>query len=147
MSTRCTLTVRDEKDGEEAYSIYRHYDGYPDDKSGVLWTLRKALSYAWELPRFDPAEFAAAIVAAWKMPAKQYTQGGNIYFTKNRDWHGDTSYHYEIYGDGERIAVECFRATYPNGYDDCVWVKEGATHYLTAEMQPDFDIEKVGQRG
>jgi hypothetical protein len=144
MSTRCTITVRDEKNGTEAYSIYRHCDGYPDGESGVFATLPAALSYAWPLPRYEAMEFAAAIIVAWKEAAHllhvasalPYTvQGGNIYMTKGRDQHYDTDYHYEVWSDGKgRIAVQCFR---PVGEGDKrEWRREGLVQYLTAEMQP-----------
>ena len=144
MSTRSTLTVRDRKDGNEAYSIYRHSDGYPDTVAGVFATLPQALAYAWPLPRYEPSDFAAAIVAAWKQPARAYpgstyiSQGGNIYLTEGREAHGDTAYHYEIWPDGKgRLCVECFLATYPNGYDGRpVWRPYGHPRFLTAKMQP-----------
>jgi hypothetical protein len=147
MSTRSTLTVRDRKDGSEAYSIYRHSDGYPDTPHGVLKTLRQALSYAWPLPRYEAMDFAAAIIAAWKKPAttiiyrsgeKGYiVQGGNIYFTNGREAHGDTEYHYEIYPDGKgRIAVECLEAVYPNGWNgQREWHPRGKHIHLTQKMQ------------
>ena len=76
MSTRSTLTIRDEKNGTDAYSIYRHCDGYPDTEHGVFATLSRALPFAWKLPRFDATDFAATIIAAWKEHG-----GGNIYMT------------------------------------------------------------------
>jgi len=88
MSTRAVITVID---GEDKFSIYRHHDGYPDGAGGVLMTLGLAIPLAWPLPRFEAADFAAAIVAAWKRPG-----GGDIYFTPNRDVHGDLAYAYEI---------------------------------------------------
>lgn len=147
MSTRSTLTVRDRKNGNEAYSIYRHGDGYPDTEHGVLKTLRQALSYAWPLPRYEAMDFAAAIVAAWKKPAviniysaddKGYaSQGGNIYFTTDREAHSDTEYHYEIYPDDKgRVIVECLESIYPDGWDgQRVWKSRGKPAVLTAKMQ------------
>lgn len=154
MSTRSTITVRDRKDGNEAYSICRHSGGYPDTQHGVLATLPQALAYAWPLPRFEAMDFAAAIVAAWKQPARKpyagapyLSQGGNIYLTGGRDDHGDTEWHYEIYPEkgnvlfGEpsknRLVVEVFKATYPDGWDGArVWKRHGMLRYLTAKMQP-----------
>lgn len=138
MSTRATITVRDRKDGNRAFSIYRHCDGYPDSEHGVLEGLKLALSYAWALPRFEEDDFAAAIVAAWKKPAYRpspgipdyIAQGGNIRFTEGRDEHGNTEYHYEIWPDKDRIAVQCFER---NGEDS--WVTHGRVRYLTKAMQ------------
>lgn len=103
MSTRSTITVRDSKDSAEGFSIYRHGDGYPDTPHGVFNTLKEALPYAWPWPRYEAMDFAAAIVAAWKQKG-----GGNIYFTKGRDAHGDTEYHYEIYQKERNIIVDCY---------------------------------------
>ena len=87
MSTRCTLTIRD---ADNAFSIYRHSDGYPDTEHGVLEGLRAAFPLAWPLPRFEADEFAAAIVAAWK------TGPGNIRFCEGRDAIEDTAFHYDV---------------------------------------------------
>lgn len=138
MSTRATLTVRDAKNGTEAYSVYRHSDGYPDTEHGVFATLPLALSYAWSLPRFEADDFAAAIIAAWKQPARYsypgaryVTQGGNIRYTTGRDTHGDTAYHYDIWPDGKgRIAVRCFERC-----RDDAWKPKYRTRYLTAKDQ------------
>lgn len=154
MSTRSTITVRDRKDGNEAYTIYRHSDGYPDTQHGVLKTLPQALAYAWPLPRYEAMDFAAAIVAAWKQPArkpfpdaKYLSQGGNIYLTTDREAHGDSEWHYEVYPEkgnvlfGEpaknRICVEVFKSTYPDGWENArVWKRHGKVTFLTAAMQP-----------
>lgn len=91
MSTRCTVTVRETQGGREAYSLYRHCDGYPDTKHGVVNTLALALPLAWQAPRFEADDFAAAIVSAWKDGA------GYIRLTSGRDAHGDTEFHYEVF--------------------------------------------------
>jgi hypothetical protein len=89
MSTRAVITIRDDQP-DSAFAIYRHHDGYPDTIHGVLATLPQALAFAWPLPRFEASDFAAAIVAAWKQ------QGGGVYMTQGRDWHGDLAYHYDL---------------------------------------------------
>ena len=71
MGTRSNLIIADEFN---RLQLYRHWDGYPDGKAGVLANLEKALPYAWPLPRFEAVDFAAAIVRAWKEEG-----GGNIY--------------------------------------------------------------------
>ena len=45
------------------FNVYKHHDGYPE---GAAEAIRNALSKAWELPRFEADEFAAAFVAANK---------------------------------------------------------------------------------
>lgn len=88
MSTRCNIIV---DDGSKRIQIYRHQDGYPE---GVLPDLFKALEYAWDLPRFEADDFAAAIVRAWK------ERGGDIYIDGSpKAWemiHGDVEYVYII---------------------------------------------------
>ena len=54
--------------------LYRHADGYPRGRDGVLATVEHALPYAWPLPRFEAEDFATAIVRAWK------SQGGGVSF-------------------------------------------------------------------
>lgn len=142
MSTRATITVRDTEHATEAYSVYRHCDGYPDTEHGVIATLRQALPYAWPLPGFEAMDFSAAIVAAWKQPARKIAdnysvQGGGIYLTTGRDAHGDTEYHYEIFQDTKgRVVVRTFASTCPDTADgEWTWKKTGRDHYLTAKMQ------------
>ena len=45
------------------YGAYKHYDNYP---SGAADFIENAKSYAWDLPRFEADDFAAAFVAANK---------------------------------------------------------------------------------
>lgn len=61
MSTRAVYTF---KDGNEAYHVYKHAEGYPTEACKALL---RALRFAWPLPRFEPDEFAAAFVAANKV--------------------------------------------------------------------------------
>lgn len=125
VSTRATLTIHE---GDEAYSVYRHSDGYPDGEHGVLHTLRQAFAYAWTLPRFEAMDFAAAIVAAWK------TTGGNIYMTGGRDEHGDTEFHYSI-GQLKGQAALYVAVWVPVG-DDREWVKLAAFRITPDRVKP-----------
>ena len=94
MSTRCNIIIQDEM---ERIQLYRHSDGYPDTEYGVLETLKDALPLAWELPRMEASDFAAAIVAAWK------NHGGNIYidgiYRGKQHLHADIEYLYTIEPD------------------------------------------------
>lgn len=89
MGTRCNIIV---KDKNESIQLYRHWDGYP---SAVLADLPDVLTLAWKLPRFEPSDFAAAIVASWK------DQAGNIYIDGNKKLHGDIEWLYTIFFDKE----------------------------------------------
>jgi len=93
MSTRATIGVHDDYG---SYYIYRHHDGYPNSPHGVIETLKKALPFAWPLPRFEADDFAAAIVRAWK------DLGGDIRLTTDHEAHSDTKYQYDIYQDEHR---------------------------------------------
>lgn len=139
MSTRCTLTVHG--DGE-AFSVYRHSDGYPDGEHGVLNTLKAALSYAWPLPRFEADDFAAAIVAAWKRPGYRpsssspdyIAQGGNIrLMTGDKDSVGDSEFHYDLRYDAKHRAVAV--TTMTRRADDS-WRKIGKVTWLCRMDQP-----------
>ena len=128
MSTRCTITVRDERGGRDAFSLYRHSDGSPDTQHGVVATLSKALPLAWPMPRFEADDFAAAIVAAWK------DSGGNIRLTSGRDAHGDTEYHYEVFPARGAVMVQVYErivlALMPDS--DAEWERMGAPKLVKA---------------
>lgn len=85
MSTRATVTVKDESD---TFHIYTHGDGYPSYQAKRI---KKAIAYAWPLPRFEAMDFAAAFVAANKEKG-----GGNVYLTTDAKLHDDREYHYDI---------------------------------------------------
>lgn len=87
MSTRATLTVKDDRD---QFHIYRHHDGYPSGPHRVVHDLGLARRLAWDLPRFEAADFAAAILAVMKEGP------GSVYLTKVAENHSDRAFHYEI---------------------------------------------------
>lgn len=87
MSTRATITVADE---HESFDLYQHHDGYPDGPHGLVRHIDMARRLAWDLPRFEAADFAAAIIAALK------DRGGSTYLTKDAEAHDDRSFHYRI---------------------------------------------------
>ena len=96
MSTRSNIIVKDKHD-DKGVQLYRHSDGYPDGKHGVIANLPRALQFAWELPRMEADDFSAAIIRAWK------DHGGNIYIDGTADLpeslHGDIEYYYIIEAD------------------------------------------------
>ena len=87
MSTRATITVADERDH---FDIYQHHDGYPDGPHGLVRHLKAAERRAWDLPRFEAADFAAAIIATLK------DRGGSTYLTEDAAAHEDRAYHYRV---------------------------------------------------
>lgn len=85
MSTRATYEFKDEFD---RCMVYIHGDGYP---LGAACHIANALPLAWELPRFEAFDFAAALVAGNKV------RGGGVSLTRNnKNYHADTEYHYRI---------------------------------------------------
>lgn len=86
MGTRAVFTF---KNDHESFSIYKHWDGYPE---GAASFLTNAIPFAWKLPRFEPCDFAAAFIAANKSNG-----GGDVYMTTNHEAHGDLEYFYEIF--------------------------------------------------
>jgi len=76
MSTRAMFCF---KDTEKTIFIYNHHDGYP---SGAAQAISDAILFAWELPRFEADEFAAAFVAANK------PRGGGIRIASSPDGYG-----------------------------------------------------------
>ncbi len=87
MSTRATITVSDDND---SFDIYQHNDGYPEGHHGLVRHVALAQCLAWDLPRFEAADFAAAIIAILK------DRGGSTYLTKDAEAHSDRSFHYRL---------------------------------------------------
>ena len=52
-------------------TVYKHSDGYP---SGAAIAIEAALPHAWQLPRFEADEFAAAFVRGNKKSADDYAR-------------------------------------------------------------------------
>lgn len=113
MSTRATITVADQHD---SFDLYQHHDGYPDGPHGLVRNIAMARRLAWDLPRFEAADFAAAIIAVLK------DRGGSTYLTKDADAHGDRSYHYRIEPVREntatRIQLTISRPSFERGKSD-----------------------------
>jgi hypothetical protein len=86
MGTRAVFTFFN-KIELESYSVYKHWDGYPE---GAADFLTKAIPFAWELPRYEACDFSAAFIAANKK------SGGDVYMTTGSDAHSDLDYYYEI---------------------------------------------------
>jgi hypothetical protein len=103
---------------EKPIQLYRHCDGYPDSEHGVLATLKEAIHFCWQFPRFEASDFSAAIIRAWKKEG-----GGNIYIDGVAD--GDKYLHVDIewlyvirppQGESIKPRVEVWRPhSYPHG--------------------------------
>jgi len=134
MSTRATITVADQHD---SFDLYQHHDGYPDGPHGLVRHIGMARRLAWSLPRFEAADFAAAIVAVLK------DRGGSTYLTKDAEAHGDRSYHYRIEPVREntatRIQLTISRPSYERGKSD-VEIFAGAIQDAVAKFNAVADI-------
>ena len=95
MGTRAVITF---KEGCESHAVYQHWDG---DPTTVAENINRAKAFAWELPRFEADDFAAAYVAATKGKG-----GGNIYFSRGAPYHGDLSYSYIVTCPNGELNVE-----------------------------------------
>lgn len=87
MSTRATITVADE---QASFDIYQHHDGYPEGPHGLVRHIAMARRLAWTPPRFEAADFAAAVIAVLK------DRSGSTYLTEDAAAHTDRAYHYRI---------------------------------------------------
>src|SRR4051794_36529103 len=63
MSTRALYTFICPGRKQDTFHVYKHHDGYP---KGAAEAIANALPLAWQLPRFEADEFAAAFVAGNK---------------------------------------------------------------------------------
>lgn len=133
------------KDEYNTVTIYKHHDGYPE---GACKALQKALDYAWQLPRFEADEFAAAFCAGNKPGWKEVQAesmllgslyslcGGGVRVVASGDedaWQRtlDIDYRYLVYMKGSALWVECWDVMWkddadPNGIWEQKSVFEGS---------------------
>ena len=103
MSTRALYSFKDQND---CHSVYHHYDGYP---ANALKLINEAKSAAWDLPRFEADEFAAAFCCI----AKDKTKGGTR-LSLGPHMHGDLSYRYDIWAKDSDLMVKIWEVDYSN---------------------------------
>jgi hypothetical protein len=90
-------------DGVTAVTVYKHWDGYPEIK-GAYGFIFKALPYAWDLPRYEADDFAAAFVAANKLKG-----GGDVRVCNEATTNGDVlgiEFTYTIKQYGNALVVD-----------------------------------------
>lgn len=112
MSTRAVITFIDE---DNTFHVYKHWDGYPAD---ILKGIENAKPFAWELPRFEADEFAAAFIAANKGKG-----GGDIRLTHTYEDHPDLEFRYEVRATDCGLEVRIFTPVYDANYEVSGWVK------------------------
>ena len=137
MGTRAIYIFEDE---HEEVHVYKHYDNYP---LGAVDFIENAKEYAWELPRFEADEFAAAFVAANKNRKGGEVRLVNARF-KDREEMLEANhwcdYHYVISKhNSQDLWIEIWDSRYDMDSDDTAWVLiDELTH---TEMK-----EKYGER-
>jgi hypothetical protein len=97
MSTRGLYTFIDSDNTE--FTVFKHWDNYP---SGAYGFIQNALTLAWDLPRFEADECAAAFIAANKKG------GGDLRLLSADSTNGDAlgiEYHYFIRAIGDSLEV------------------------------------------
>jgi hypothetical protein len=137
MGTRAIYIFEDE---HEEVHVYKHYDNYPQ---GAVDFIENAKEFAWELPRFEADEFAAAFVAANKNRKGGEVRLVNARF-KDRDEMLEANhwcdYHYVISKhNSQDLWVEIWESQYMSSRDTCLWV-------LIDELTHTDMKEKYGER-
>lgn len=111
MGTRAVITFIDE---DNTFHVYKHWDGYPDH---ILKCIEEAKPFAWELPRFEADEFAAAFIAANKQKG-----GGDVRLCKTYKGMCDLEFRYEVRMHNGALEVTVLSAIW-TGKDRWKWVK------------------------
>jgi hypothetical protein len=106
MATRAVYTFRDDYN---QFHVYKHWDGYPE---AALEFIAKAQGYAWDLPRYEAADFAAAFVVANKKPS-----GGDVYLTTHWESHSDLAFRYLVEFKDGGLEVRTYEADEANNYE------------------------------
>ena len=83
MGTRASITF---EDAHNSFTIYQHWDGDPET---IARNVERSKMFAWNLPRFEASDFAAAYVAANK------ERGGNIRLLQQQESY-DTQHDYLV---------------------------------------------------
>jgi hypothetical protein len=112
MGTRAVITFIDE---DNTFHVYKHWDGYPEN---ILGCIDAATLFAWELPRFEADEFAAAFIAACKSKG-----GGDIRLTHTFEDHSDLEFRYEVRLSRMQLDVRVFTPVYGPDSEISGWVK------------------------
>lgn len=99
MSTRSVISFYDKDEQKTSNHVYKHHDGYP---SGVWEALEAARPFAWDWPRYEAMEFAAAFVRGNK------EGGGSIYFSQGPNAHWDLAYSYCVSPGPVELMVACY---------------------------------------
>lgn len=102
MSTRSVFSFH-EAGIKRKFHVYKHSDGHP---AGAVRAFLNALPLAFDLPKFEADEFAAAFIAGNKQA------GGGIRYSNGPQHHADLEYHYEVWQAANKtIMLNAWRFT------------------------------------
>ena len=100
MSTRSVFSFH-EAGIKRKFHVYKHTDGYP---AGAVRAFLNALPFAFDLPRFEADEFAAAFIAGNKKDS------GGVRYSNGPQHHPDLEYHYELWqGTDKTLMINGWR--------------------------------------
>lgn len=99
MSTRCNIRIIN-KEWNESFMLYHHYDGYP---SGVGMDLKHYLKTKEHLPYWSAMDFANELIKGVK--SEMYEEVDNRYEITS-SMHGDIEYLYVI--DCDKRDFKCY---------------------------------------
>lgn len=111
MGTRAVISFIDE---DNTFHVYKHWDGNPES---ILSCIEGAKLFAWELPRFEADEFAAAFIAACKPKG-----GGDVRLIKTYKGMVDLEFRYEVRMHNGALEVTVLSPIF-SGKDRWKWVK------------------------
>lgn len=122
-------------DNNDVFHVYKHWDNYP---VGAAEFLTKAVAAAWDQPRYEHDEFAAAFIAANKRGE------GDLRLAHRPENHVDIEYIYEV--SQARNGQLILRAFETNFWDDDKPIKKeffyGRLKDFVSEYGED-DIKKL----
>lgn len=116
MSTRCDIGIYPKGyiDLNKPYSVfYKHYDGYPDGKHGMINGLTKVLRHIQKIGRTNDESYFAAQFLYEMMRAQnkgKKSDGLGFGIQSGKDTQADIEYYYAVMPD----RIECYSVYFDN---------------------------------
>lgn len=95
MPTRAVFSFH-EAGIKRKFHVFKQSDGYPN---GAVRAFLYALPYAFQLPKFEADEFAAAFIAGNKKDP------GGVKYSNGPQHHADLEYHYEVWQAADKTLM------------------------------------------
>jgi hypothetical protein len=115
MSTRAIFTFIDHEDYtylgknrsfRDTFHVLKSFDGHP---AGAFKSIKNSLRLAWELPRFEADEFAAAFVSSNKIGRGEVSLTN---YHNTSDFPECIDYHYEITFKDSALFIKAFEVRF-----------------------------------